>query len=123
VKYLYSLLLLSFVLTLACKKSNDKPDIIAIVAGKGPGTVIAAWVENPDPNVYSFLCNGPGVSSYMPYYNCGNAIYLRNLPANLQDSGTKIRISGGWKDYGQPMLFSSINHAHELEIKKVTRAE
>jgi hypothetical protein len=117
--------LLCLILSFSCKKSNDKPDFIAIVAGKGPGNVIAAWIENPDPQLYSFVCSGPAVnaSSYMPYYSCKTAIYLRNLPANLQDSGTKIRISGGWKDYGQPTLFSSINHAHELEVKKVTRAQ
>ncbi len=112
-------------LSLACKKSKDKPDFTGVVAGKGPGAVVAVWVENPDPNVYSFLCSlsSVGASSYMPYYSCRDAVYLRNLPANLQDSGTKIRISGGWKDYGQPIMFSSINHAHELEVGKVTRVQ
>jgi hypothetical protein len=120
VKYCYSLLLLSLTLSFACKKSGNKIEITATIAGKGPfnGTY-AAWVENPDPNVYPFLCELP-ISSFTPYYSCRNAIFIRNLPANLSDSGTKVRITG-WNDHGQPALFSSINHAHELEVKSVRR--
>ncbi|MDF2193418.1 hypothetical protein [Paraflavitalea sp. CAU 1676] len=111
-KYLYSLLVVGAVAAGGCKKDKQPAATVTIAVQSNFG--LAALVENPNPADHRFLCN-LGSSDPKPIYNCTNAVYLKNLPQNLAVVGKKIRFTK-FKDNGQPLLFSSINHAHELEV-------
>lgn len=114
-KYLYIMAILGTCASLSCRK-DARPTVIVTIAEKsGFGVnIYAAIVENPDPAIHKFLCT-LGASDPKPIYNCTNAVYINNLPAALAVPGKKITFSN-YKDNGQPLLFSSINHAHELEV-------
>ena len=113
--FLSTLCLLAF----TCKKDTTPLATVTIMEKSPFGTnIYAAIVENPDPAVYSFLCTLPAGQG-KPTYSCENAVYINNLPANLAVPGKKITFNH-WIDNGQPALFSSINHAHELEVHGVT---
>lgn len=122
-KYLYTLSALCLLALAACKKESGNPEATAVIIEKGPAgqNTYVAMVEYPEASIFSFLCtllpDDP-----RPTYSCINYIYIRNLPANMTKTGTRIRFTK-WTDYEQPAIFSSINHAHELEIKDISLAE
>ena len=121
-KYLYTLTLFCILASLSCKKDSKAVTVIVTIAHKsafGPN-LYAAIVENPDPAIHKFLCT-LGTGDPKPTYNCTNAVYVNNLPANLAVVGKRIAFTS-YKDNGQPLLFSSINHAHELEVTRPTEA-
>ncbi len=120
-KFVYILLSFSVCCSLACKK-DSKPAVVVTITEKvsfGANTY-AALVENPDPAIHGFLCS-LGASNFKPTYNCTNAVYITNLPSSLAVVGKKITFSS-YQDNGQPLLFSSINHAHELEVNSPKEA-
>lgn len=120
-KYLIILVLFCVFSSLSCKKDSRPTVIVTIAEKSGFGVnLYAAIVENPDPAVHNFLCT-LGASDPKPIYNCTNAVYINNLPAALAVPGKKIKFSY-YKDSGQPLLFSSINHAHELTVTNPTEA-
>lgn len=116
-KYLYILIAVSLVTSTGCKKDKKYEEVTATIVEKsGYGYVTyAAVVDNPDPKKYSFLCEIDPISSYWPQYSCADHIFFKNLPASLAVVGKKIRFSR-FKDFGQPMMLSSVNHAHELDV-------
>jgi hypothetical protein len=121
-KSLYTLLVFIVCGLLACKK-DSKPAVVVTITEKtsfGVNTY-AAIVENPDPATHGFLCS-LGASNFKPTYNCTNAVYITNLPSSLAVVGKRITFSS-YKDNGQPLLFSSINHAHELEVNSPKEAQ
>jgi hypothetical protein len=124
-KCIYTLLALCLLAFTACKKDKKSSQVtvtIAVKSGFGINSnTYAAVVENPDPAVHSFLCVIPANQQPGPTYSCANAVYINNLPANLAVPGKKVTFSH-WKDNGQPALFSSINHAHELEVHDAREA-
>ena len=115
-KYLYPLSLLLLLTSMTCRKNMQRQLVTVTIQEKAPfnANSYAATVENADPAVYSFLCDLPA-GQPKPIYSCSDAIYITNLPANMRVQGKKITFTG-WTDSGQPALFSSINHAHELEV-------
>ena len=117
-------ILLSFIVccSLGCKK-DSKPAVVVTITEKASfgANTYAAIVENPDPATHGFLCS-LGASNFKPTYNCTNAVYITNLPSSLAVVGKKITFSS-YQDNGQPLLFSSINHAHELEVKNPKEAQ
>lgn len=120
-KYLIILILFCVFSSLSCKKDSRPTVIVTIAEKSGFGAnLYAAIVENPDPAVHNFLCT-LGTSDPKPIYNCTNAVYINNLPAALAVPGKKIKFAN-YKDNGQPLLFSSINHAHELAVTNPTEA-
>lgn len=120
-KHLYILLFFCAFTAIKCKKDARTAVTVTIVEKSGFGTnSYAAVVENPDPAKHNFLCT-LGASEPKPMYNCTNAVYITNLPANLAVTGKRIVFSH-YKDSGQPALLSSINHAHELEVTNPVEA-
>lgn len=121
-KFVYILLAFSIGCSLACKK-DSKPAVVVTITEKTSFGVdtYAAIVENPDPAIYGFLCS-LGASNFKPTYNCTNAVYITNLPSSLAVVGKRVTFSS-YKDNGQPPLFSSINHAHELEVNSPKEAQ
>jgi hypothetical protein len=116
-KYLYTLSTLCLLAFAGCKKDKHQDKMVTVtIQAKSTfnENTYAATVENPDPAIYSFLCTLPA-GQFKPPYSCIDAIYITNLPASLKIPGTKITFNG-WEDSGQPALFSSINHAHELKV-------
>lgn len=121
-KRLYILLAFSVCCSLACKKSSQPAVVVTITEKVSFGVnTYAAVVENPDPTIHGFLCT-LGASNYKPLYNCTNAVYITNLPSALAVAGKRVTFSS-YKDNGQPALFSSINHAHELEVNSPKEAQ
>jgi hypothetical protein len=114
-KYLYILLAVCLFSSMKCSKDGPK-GVIVTVAEKATfdNNTYACMVENPDLSKHSFLCS-LDAGAPRPTYNCTNAIYIKNLPAGLAVPGKKI-VFYGFSDAGQPGLFSSINHAHELTV-------
>jgi hypothetical protein len=116
-KYLYTLSALCLLAFAGCKKDKHQDKMVTVTIQQKSifnENTYAATVENPDPAIHSFLCT-LAAGQPKPTYNCTDAIYITNLPVSLKIPGTKITFNG-WKDSGQPLLFSSINHAHELEV-------
>lgn len=117
-KYAFVLAAISL-MAIQCKKDDGytRQAVTVIIAEKSVhnNTTYAAIVETPAAS-YSFICSNVSDLGFLPTYSCKNAVYITNLPASLAVPGKKIRFSQ-WKDSGQPKLLSSINHAHELEIK------
>lgn len=107
-------LVLTGLLMAQCGKDNSKPPVRATIVGKSDfNNAYLALLHDSSGTAYSFNCSKP--EGYLPPYNCKNAIYIRNLPSGLATAGQKITFAT-WKDYGQPLMLSSINHAHELDI-------
>ncbi|WP_276483285.1 hypothetical protein [Paraflavitalea pollutisoli] len=117
-KYIYLLLTVSLLASISCKKDKKHNDsfTVTIVAQStsGTATTFAATVSNPNPDTQPFLCKIP-TDIGRPKYNCTDAVYLRNLPADMRIIGKRIRFTR-YKDYGQNGLLSSIHHAHELDV-------
>lgn len=115
-KYLYPLSLLLLLSSMTCRKYTQSQMVTVTIREKSSfnANCYAATVENADPAVYSFLCSLPA-GQPRPIYSCSDAIYITNLPASMMVPGKKISFKG-WKDNGQPALFSSVNNAHELEV-------
>lgn len=121
-KYLYALLSLCLFASAACKKASGKPEAVAVIVEKAPGqNTYIAVLEFPEVSIFSFLCTIPQ-DEPRPEYSCSNSIYIRNLPASMTKAGTRVRFTT-WTDYGQPLIYSSINHGHELDIKDLQLAE
>lgn len=121
-KYVYILLAICLFTAMACKKDAG-PTITVTVTEKvswGIDSAYAAIVDNPDPSIHKFLCT-LGASEPKPFYNCTNAVYIRNLPASLAVAGKRVTFQK-YKDDGQPLLYSSINHAHVLTVSNPQEA-
>ncbi len=107
---------------MACKKDTG-PTVIVTVKEKiswGIDSAYAAIVESPDPSNHTFLCT-LGASEPKPFYNCTNAVYIRNLPASLAVAGMRVTFNK-YQDSGQPILYSSINHAHVITVNNPQEA-
>lgn len=118
-KYLYTLLAFSILAFGSCKKDKNREAITVTILAEAKGemnkTVYAAEVIKREGKTYDFFCDlGPGRPA-MPQYNCAQHVYIRNLPASLAIVGKTISFTR-YKDYGQNLVLSSINHAHELDI-------
>lgn len=121
-KYLYILLAFCAFSSVKCSKDGRPAVVVTVTEKSGFGTNIwAALVENPDPAKHKFLCT-LGPNEPKPIYNCTNAVYLKDLPANLAVAGKRIEFYY-YKDNGQPLLFSSINHGHELVVSNPVEAK
>lgn len=120
-KYLYILLAVCLFSSMQCDKDGSQTVIVTVAEKSGFGeNTYACLVENPNPALHKFLCT-LGASDPKPIYNCTNAVYIKNLPANLAVPGKRV-IFYGYHDNGQPALFSSINHAHELSVNNPQEA-
>ncbi|AXY72982.1 hypothetical protein D3H65_02920 [Paraflavitalea soli] len=120
-KYVYILLTVCLFSSMKCDKDGSNSVIVTVTEqstfGDKPWACI---VENPDLSKHGFLCSIPAGQS-KPVYSCADAVYIKNLPANLAVPGKRI-IFYGYSDAGQPALFSSINHAHELTVSNAQEA-
>lgn len=88
------------------------------------GTVIAqqsctpdAWLvrlDKPNYRLYSFLCNEEVSVVSSASLNCGNSVFILNMPPALAQDGKKVKFSV-WEDKGL-QCFSSNLAPHHLQV-------
>jgi hypothetical protein len=71
-------------------------------------------LDDPNPKFLPFLCP-PDVSLLSSSTtNCGNSVFILNMPASLAQAGKKVKFSK-WEDRGL-FCFSSTLAPHHLEV-------
>jgi hypothetical protein len=110
-----ALLLLIFVIG-SCNKQGGEYYIDAtVVDGQGcyPGSR-AVRIDRPLTAVYTFLCKDASPTD--PNMNCGNTVYITNMPASLAVTGQKIKFMG-WTI--KVSCFSSTTAPNHIEVKDI----
>lgn len=92
------------------------------------GTVVAqqscapnAWLlrlDHPDPKSQRFLCGRDVSILSSATNNCGNSVFILNMPAALAQEGKKLKFSR-WEDKGL-LCFSSNLAPHHLEVSDLS---
>lgn len=108
-----ALLLLIFMMGSCNKKGEDYYVNGTVMDGQGcyPGSRLV-WIDHPLPVAYDFLCKDAPASSM----NCGNAVYITNIPATLAVTGQKVMFMG-WTT--KVSCFSSTTAPNHIEVKDV----
>ncbi len=100
---------------IGCTKSNNAFITGTVVAQ--PSCASNAWlvrIDNPQARLYSFLCSQETALISSALYNCGNSVFILNMPAALAVDVKKIKFSK-WEDKGL-WCFSSNLAPHHLEV-------
>lgn len=107
---------LSVIVLFSCRKDNNKNPVYGLVKTRADSTSNTWVVEilNPDASKQSFLCNKMDGMLSSLYYNCGNAVFITNLPASLRVAEMKIVFSK-WKD-NNGSTAPAMRMAHALEV-------
>lgn len=104
--------ILSFCLTailVSCKKEKNN-FYTGTVIQKG-GCFQNSWlvaIDNPNPAVHSFICDGP-IPGGGSGYHCANSVYIVDMPSNLSNAGVKVKFSKWEMDMGGAC--SAFSHA------------
>lgn len=107
-------------LALSCKKEKSPEVIGTVIAPSAAGArSFIVQVDNPNPDVYSFICRDNSTMPPVPQVSCFTHIYVLNLPANLQAPGTRIRFSK-YSDKGLNPIWSSIYPPRDVEVYNAT---
>jgi hypothetical protein len=116
---IYLALPLFLIVLFACRKDNNKNLVHGLVKMKTDSTSNTWVVEilNPDASKQSFLCDKMNGMLSSLYYNCGNAVFITNLPAGMRVAETKIVFSK-WKD-NTGSTAPTMRMAHQLEVYDV----
>ena len=118
---IYMAIPLFLIASFACRKDKKSNTIHGIVKTKqevSTSTWSNAWVveiTNPDASEQSFLCDKWFGMASSFYPNCGNAVFIINLPAHLAKRDQKIRFTD-WKDISGARPAPQERIAHELEV-------
>ena len=71
-------------------------------------------LDNPNPRFQPFLCGADVSILSSSTTNCGNSVFIINMPVSLAQAGKKIKFSK-WEDKGL-LCFSSTLAPHHLEV-------
>jgi hypothetical protein len=106
-------LLLLVVLISSCTKQGDYYVSGVVMDGQGcyPGSRLV-WIDHPLPGPYDFLCKDAPPSGM----NCGDAVYIMNMPASLAVTGQKVRFKG-WTQ--KVSCFSSTTAPNHIEVEDI----
>ena len=110
---------LTIFMATACSKSKN-----TVITG----TVIAqqsctpnAWLvrlDNPNYRLYSFLCSEEISIISSASFNCGNSVFILDMPQALAQDGKKVKFSV-WEDKGL-LCFSSNLAPHHLQVADIS---
>lgn len=108
-------------LAYSCKKEAHKEVVGTVVAPGGPGAgSFLVQIDNPNANIYSFICKDNGTMPPIPQVSCFTHIFILNLPANLQAPGTRIRFNK-YDDKGPNPIWSSILVPRDVQVYNATQ--
>jgi hypothetical protein len=114
------LLLVVGLLSFSCKKESNREVIGTVVTPGGPtARSFIVQIDNPNPDIYSFICSDNGTMPPVPQISCFTHIFVLNLPVNLQAPGTRIRFSK-YADKGLNPIWSSIYPPRDVEVYNAT---
>jgi len=113
-----TLLLFAF-LAQGCSKENRivVRGTVILQEGCAPGSYLVRLTA-PDPKWFSFLCDRETSIISSSIYNCGNAVFIIDMPSRFLQEGKKIRFSL-WADKGS-YCFSSNLAPHFLEVQDLS---
>lgn len=103
-------LLLLIVLMGSCSKKGDYyvSGVVMDAQGCFSGSRLV-WIDHPLPGPYDFLCKDAPPSGM----NCGNSVYITNIPASLAVTGQKVMFKG-WTT--KISCFSSTTAPNHIEV-------
>jgi len=110
--------LLITILFCACKKDTTYPEITGTVISQSATSSNFALVEIDNPGSqlsYSFFCENIVTTPPIGHFDCGNSIYIINLPASLKVNGLKIAFSK-YKNLGPNPIWSATNVPRDVEV-------
>lgn len=112
-----AIFLTAFILA-ACSKNKNSVITGTVIAQQSctPG----AWLvrlDNPNHRLYSFLCSEDVSIVSSASFNCGNSVFILNMPQALAQDGKKIKFSV-WEDKGL-LCFSSNLAPHHLQVTDI----
>jgi hypothetical protein len=108
-------LLLVIVLMGSCDKGGGEYYIAGtVVDGQGCyGGSRAVQIDHPLTAVYTFLCKD---APSTPGMNCGNTVFITNIPPSLAVTGQKVMFKG-WTT--KVSCFSSTTAPSHIEVKDI----
>ena len=74
----------------SCDKDDQEEAITGTVTAAG-GCFPNSWIvliDNAKPSDHPFICENGSLSSSM--YNCGNSVYISDMPASLAQPGKRV---------------------------------
>lgn len=110
-------MLLLLVMIVSCNKSGEGYYIDGtVVDGQGCYTGSrAVRIDRPLSAVYTFLCKDASPTDPNP--NCGNTVFITNVPASLAVTGQKVMFKVGTTKVSCFSSTTAPNHIEVLEIK------
>jgi len=80
-----------------------------------------AWlvkIDNPNYHTHSFLCSEETSILSSSTFNCGNSVFILDMPQALAQDGKKVKFSK-WEDKGL-LCFSSTLAPHHLQVADIS---
>ena len=116
-KTAFVLFLTAFILA-ACSKNKNSYITGTVIAQQSCAP--DAWLvrlDNPNHRLYSFLCSEDVSILSSATFNCGNSVFILNMPQALAQDGKKVKFSV-WEDKGL-LCFSSNLAPHHLQVTDI----